>query len=170
MCGPPAIVAIATVASTAFQVTSQVRQGRFQKATADYNARVADNKAQEVRRASVEEENIKRRETAELLAKQRAQLGAANVELTSGSPLELQQDTVTLGEADALRIRSNFESRALSLGTGADLTRSQGGFAESAGTNLAIGSLFSGTASALGTGVADKWFTPNSAANQPLTL
>ena len=35
-------------------------------------------------------------------------------------------------------------------------------FAESAGRNAAVGTLLSGTASAL---VADKWFTPNSAAN-----
>ena len=169
MCDPATITAVAVVTGTAFSVTSQIRQGKYQKDIGKYNARVAENQAQEVRTAGVEAENTERRETAELLAKQRAQLGAANVDLESGSALSLQEDTVTLGEADALRIRSNFESQALSLETGAGLTRSQGDAALTAGGFGAAGTILSGTASFLDTGVADKWFTPNSEANQPLT-
>lgn len=165
MCDPVTLTAVATVASTAFAVTSQVRQGKFNKGVANYNARVAENEAEETRRASTEAENIQRRKTAELLSKQRAQLGAANVDLSSGSPLQLQEDTETLGEVDALRIRSNFESRAGALQTSAGLTRSQGQFSETAGISQGIGTLLGGTAATLKTGVADKWLTPNSAAN-----
>jgi hypothetical protein len=160
-------MAVMTVASTAFMAQSQIRQGKFRKGVAAYNARVSENEAQETRRAGVEAENIQRRETAELLARQRAQLGAAGVELTSGSPLQLQEETITLGEADALRIRSNFEARAGALETGAGLTRAQGAFAQQAGQTQAFGTILGGTAQALDTGVADKWFKPNSAANQP---
>ena len=168
MCDPVTITAVASVASTAFLVTSQIRQGKFKKGVAAYNARVSENEAQETRRAGVEAENIQRRETAELLSKQRAQLGAAGVELTSGSALELQESTVALGEADALRIRSNFEQRIGALGTEAELTRGQGAFAQTAGQTQALGTLLGGTATALDTGVADKWFKPNSSANQPV--
>jgi len=165
MCDPVTISAVAIVASTAIQAQAQTKQGQYRKGVADYNARVDENEAQNVRRVGGENENIKRQKTAELLSKQRAQLGASGVDLSSGSALQLQQDTVALGEADALRIRKNFESRAQSLETGAGLTRSQGDFAKSAGQNAAIGTILGGAGSFLDTGVADKWFDSNSAAN-----
>jgi hypothetical protein len=164
MCSPTAVIAVTTLVSTAMTATAQKRQGEFQKGVSRYNARVAENQAQDVRRAGVEEENIQRRRTAELLSKQRAQLGAAGVELGTGSALQLQEDTVTLGEADALRIRSNVEGQVGALQTGAALTRQTGEFAEQAGRAQAAGTILGGTAAALDTGVSDKWFTPNSAA------
>lgn len=164
MCEPTTIMAAVAVVSAAFSAQQQVKQGKFQKATAEYNTRVAENEAEETRNVGVERENIQRRKTAELLSKQRAQLGAGNIDLTSGSALQLQEETVALGEADALRIRSNFEARAGSLDRSAELTESQGEFAESAGQGAAVGSLLKGASTVLGTGVADKWFTPTSAA------
>lgn len=166
MCDPVTMTAVTTMASTAYSVVTQQRQGRFQEKTADYNARVAQNEAVKTREKGVEEENIQRRKTAELLSKQKAQLGAAGVELGSGSALQLQEQTETLGEVDALRIRSNFEDRALSLETGAELTEQQGEFAKTAAQTKSFGTLLSGTAATLDTGIADKWFTPSSSANQ----
>lgn len=165
MCEPTTIMAVMTVASTAVQMQAQRQEGRYKRGVAEYNARVAENEAQETRAAGVEAENIQRRKTALLLSKQRAQLGAAGVELGTGSALQLQEDTVTLGEADALRIRSNFEAKVGSLETGAALTRSQGAFAESIGKARAAGTLLSGAGKVIDTGVADKWFKPDSAAN-----
>ena len=100
-----------------------------------------------------------------MLSKQRAQLGAANIDLSSGSALQLQEETVALGEADALRIRSNFSNQAGSLDRSAELTAAKGEFAESAGKSASFGTLLQGASTVLGTGVADKWFTPTSAAN-----
>lgn len=172
MCEPTTIMAVTAVVGAAFTANQQVKQGKFQKATSEYNSRVAENEAEETRNAGVEQENIQRRKTAELLSKQRAQLGAGNIDLTSGSALQLQEETVALGEADALRIRSNFQDRADALDTGAALTRSEGDFAESAGKGNAAGTILGGVSSAAGasaigaggSGVADKWFTPQSAA------
>jgi len=160
---------ITTVVSAGYQANQQRQQGKFRKGVADYNARVAENEAEQTRNVGVERENLQRRKTAELLSKQRAQLGASGVELTSGSALQLQEDTQTLGEADALRIRSNFEGRAGALDTGAALTTQQGEFEESAGNSAAVGTLLAGAGKALGSGVADKWFTPSSAATQGVT-
>ena len=170
MCDPVTLSAVASITGAVAAGYQQVQQGRFQQGVADYNARVAENEAEETRNAGVEEENKQRQKTAQLLSKQRAQLGASGVDLTSGSALQIQQDTQTLGEVDALRIRSNFENQATSLETGADLTRTEGANARSAGFGRAAGTLLSGAGTALGTGVADKWFTPASAAKQPLTL
>lgn len=166
MCEPTTIMAATAVVSGAFTAQQQRAQSKFQKSVANYNARVAENEAEETRAAGVERENIQRRRTAELISKQRAQLGAVNVDIDSGSALQLQEDAEILGEADALRIRSNFESRAESLDTSAAFTETQGEFAESAGRNTAVGTLLSTTANVLDTGVADKWFTQKSAANQ----
>ena len=170
MCEPSTIMAVVAVASAAFSARTQVKQGKYQKGVAEYNARVAENEAEETRRIGVEEENIQRQRTAELLSRQRAQLGAAGVELGTGSALQLQESTITLGEADALRIRSGVESRIGALGTSAELTGQQGEFAQQAGQSEAVGTLLGGTATALDTGVADKWFKPDSAANQQSTL
>lgn len=168
MCGmvPLMVASLAlTAVSTGYTMQQQREQGKYQKGVADYNARVSENEAQETINAGTERENIHRRKTAELLSKQRAQLGAANVDLSSGSALQLQQDTVTLGEADALRIRSNFDKRSDALNTRATLTRSDGEFAESAGKSAAVGTLLSGASKMIDTGVSAKWFTPDSAAN-----
>ena len=164
MCNPAAVVIAVTVAAAAFSADQQVKQGKFQEDVADYNARVAENEAEATRNAGVEAENAQRRKTAQLLAKQRAQLGAANVDLSSGSPLQIQQDTELFGEVDALRVRSNFEGRADALNTSADLTESQGEFAAAAGKGAATGTLLQGAASATGTAVDAKWFTSESAA------
>lgn len=164
MCEPTTIMAAVAVVSAAFTADQQIKQGKYQKSVAEYNAAVAENEAEETRNAGVEQENIHRRKVAELMSKQRAQLGAANIDLSTGSALDLQEQTQAMGEADALRIRSNFEQRAQALETGADLTQSQGEFAEQAGRGAATGTLLQGASTVLGTGVADKWFTPESAA------
>ena len=166
MCSPQLFVAGIQLAQMGVNMVSKKREGRYNRGVAAYNARVAENQAQEVRNIGIEEENLQRLKTAQLLSKQRAQLGASGVEIGSGSALQLQEDTATLGEADALRIRSNVESQALALETGAGLTRRRGEFAQDISESQAFGTLLGGTADILDTGVADKWFKPNSAANQ----
>ena len=85
MCEPATIMATVAVVSGAFTARQQIQQGKFQKGVSEYNARVAENQAEETRAAGVEQENIQRRRTAELISKQRAQLGAANVDIGAGS-------------------------------------------------------------------------------------
>lgn len=148
MCSVGAVQIGVTIASAVAAGYAQKKQGEHENEIAKYNARVAENEAEKVRIKGVEEENIQRQKTAQLLAKQRAQLGAASVDLTSGTPLDIQEDTVLLGEVDALRVRSNFGQEAESLEQQAELTRSRGKFAERSGRR-AFAPL----------GVADKWFS-----------
>ena len=164
MCEPTMVAGGALLVSSMFTAQQQRAQGEFQKGVAEYNARVAENEAQQIRNKGVEEENIQRRKTAELLSKQRAQLAARNVDLTTGSALQLQEETEELGEVDALRIRSNTDDQVQAALSQADLTRTEGQFAKEASRGRAVGTLLSGAADALGTGVADKWFTSTSSA------
>lgn len=163
MCDPATITATVAVVSMAYNMQTQEAQAEYEAGVSNYKARVAENDAQRIRNKSVEEENIKRGQTAQLLSKQRAQIGAANIELGSGTALQLQEETLTLGEADALRIRSGYEEQAQALETQAKLLkrdkpttmsdRLKGGLKK-------YGSVLSpayGTA-VYGANLADKWY------------
>ena len=164
MCEPATIMAATAVVSAAFSAQQSVQQGKYQAGVAEYNAAVATNEAQEVQNQSVEAENDQRRATAELLSKQRAQLGASNVDLSSGSALQLQEDTQTLGDVDALRIRSNYDYQVDALNQEASFQSESASAAKSTGYTSAFGTLLGSAASVAGSGVADKWFTSSSAA------
>ena len=170
MCNPAAaavavkyIAAAAAVASTVVSVAQSRQQTKDAKATAAYNSRVDENEAQDTRNQANEAENAQRLKTVRLLSKQRAQLGAANIDLSSGSALQLQEDTISLGEADALRIRKTGDSRFSSATQRSLLETAKGDLAETQGRFNIAGSLLSGTSAVLDTGVADKWFTEDSA-------
>jgi len=165
MCDPVTIAVVATTASTAFSVVNTMQQTREKKAAAAYNTRVAENEAQTIRNQATEAENAQRLKTQRLLSKQRAQLGAAGVDLGSGSALQLQEDTLTLGEADALRIRRTGDSRFDASMREGELETAKGSLAETQGMFDIGGSLLSGTGNILESGVADKWFTEDSAIN-----
>jgi hypothetical protein len=158
-----AAVAVAAV-GTAVTIDQQKAQGKYQKQVAEYNARVAENAAKDAARAGAEEENAQRLKTAQLLSRQRAQLGAGNIDLTSGSALQLQEDTVILGEVDALRIRSNFEKHADALNTGAALTRFGGDFARAASRQAATGTLLQGVSKTASTAIGSGVFSSSSSA------
>lgn len=153
------------VASLVFSAYSSNEQGKAAKSVARFNAREAENESIRTRNKGAEEEVKHRRKVAELQSRQRAQLGAANVDLRSGSALDIQEDAQLLGEVDALRIRSNFGDRSSSLDRGADLTTTEGEIAQRAGQTQAVGSLLSAAATGVqASGVSSKWYDPNSSA------
>lgn len=168
MCEPVTIALALSATATVAQGFAAKQKGKFDFGVAKFNARQLENEATQTRNVGVEEENRKRRQTAELLSRQRVQLAAQGVELGSGSAEQIQQNTVDLGEVDALRVRSNFERQADSLEDQAGLTLAQGKAAKSAGNRafltsiVAAGGSFLG--SAQGTKFASKWFGKNSAA------
>lgn len=154
-----------TAASTVMQGMAAKQQGKYEQGVEEYNARLAENEAQKERNRATEAENVQRRKTAELVSKQRAQLAAQGVELGSGSALSLVEDTETLGEMDALRIRESGEDAFQAKQSEASLRRHKGAAAAQAGQNAFTGSLITAGAGVIGHGVSNKWFTPKSAAN-----
>ena len=168
MCNP-AMLGIGITGGTAILGAQQQQQeAQYNKGIAEYNARVQENEAQKIREAGVEAENAQRQRTAQFLGTQRAQLASRGIELTSGTPLQLQEDTVALGEMDALRIRSNFEDQAEAEETRARLTRAGGTLAQEAGQAGARATLLQGAGQIAG--VASKWYTPSSTAAQGPTV
>lgn len=160
MCSPTLVAAVSAV-STVMQGYAAKQQGEYSNKVAQYNARNQENEAIQTRNKAVEAENIQRQRTAQLISKQRAQLGAANVDLSTGSAAGLIEDTATLGEADALRIKSNYSLQATSMDQQAGLTRADGAAKQAAGSAAFTSSILSA-----GAGFADKWFKPDSVATQ----
>ena len=160
MCEPVTIAIAIAAAGTVMQGYAAKQQGEFENDVSKYNERQLQNEATRTRNKGTEEEIIQRDKTAQLTSLQRAQLGASGVGVDSGSALTLQQDAELIGEADALRIRSNFSDAAQSLDDQADITRSQGKAALQGGQKAFAGSLLSA-----GGSVAGQWYTPASAAS-----
>tara|TARA_R110000850_G_scaffold91270_4_gene193839 strand:+ start:1250 stop:1801 length:552 start_codon:yes stop_codon:yes gene_type:complete len=158
MCEPMTIAVAVAAAGTVMQGYAAQQQGSFENDVSKYNARQQDNEATRTRNKGTEEEMKLREKTAQLTSTQRAQLGASGVEVDSGSALLLQEDAELLGEADALRIRSNYGDAADSLEAQSDITRSQGKAALQGGQNAFRSSLLKA-----GGSVAAAWYTPASA-------
>lgn len=164
MCDPITVAVTMQTVSTVAKGYQAKQQGKYENKIAKYNARQEENEATQLRNKGVEEENIVRQKTAQLVAKQRAQIGAAGVELETGSALDIQESESILGEVDAMRVRKSFTQKAESMEEGAKLTLAQGEAAEKMGKQAFTASLLSATAGVMSSGVADKWFTPESEA------
>jgi len=161
MCTPMAAVA-------GLQVFSQFQQTRAAAATARYNARVAENDAQRARAAGAAKEMDIREQTSQLISRQRAQLGAAGVEIDAGSAAGLQASTELRGEVDALRVRAGADQQVEALTSEAGLLRSRASSLNQAATVGLLGGAASiGYGQSLQSGgraagrpriYADKWY------------
>lgn len=82
-------------------------QAQSQKQQADYNANIASLQAKDaVNRGNIDTER-QRVKAQQVLAAQRAAMGASGVETESGSFASVLLDTATTGEQDAQTIRTN---------------------------------------------------------------
>jgi len=173
MCNPAFIGMAVQGGNLLMQGMSGAASKKQQAATDRYNARILENDAERIRTTATEEENIQRLKTAQLLGTQRAQLGAAGVQLGTGSALQLQEDTVSLGEADALRIRTRGTEEVEALSTQAGYLKERADILEEPGILGKIsektrdlsgvsGIMLGATVGDPIAGVSAKWFTEES--------
>ena len=154
------LITALTIGSTLMGGAGAIEQGQAQAASSRYSAQVADLNARMADRAAKDalergklEEQKQRQKTAQLIGTQTAAMAANGLDLTFGSPLDTLVDTATLGELDALTIRSNAyrEERDISqqganyrgqAGVDRDAASSAltGGYLNAAGTLLGGGS------------------------------
>lgn len=154
MCDAGSIISLALAAYSANETR---QQGQRAEKIAEVNARNVENDAVNVRNKGVEEENAHRLKVARLLAKQKAQFGAGGVSTDSGSASLILQDTKELGDADALRIRSNYIDKADSMDVSAGYARIQGEAARLNANSQATATLINGSEPGIAS-VADKWY------------
>lgn len=167
----PAIAMVASLAGTAMSAVGQMQAGKAQSAAAKHeqlvannNAIIANRMADDARKRGDVEEEDHRRKTAALQARQVTVMAANNLDVTSGSPLDVLGDTATLGELDALTIRANARREALGHQAQAMNFEAQGqaaglkaSAAKTAGTIGALGTIAGG----IGT-VAGQWYNMKS--------
>ncbi len=125
--------------------------GRYSAAVSEMNATLADRRAKDaIERGQIAEQR-KRQEVAGIVGKQTAAMAANGVDLSFGSPLDTLIDTATMGEIDALTIRTNanreaydYRVQAVNGRANAALQRSQADAAEVGGYLKAGGTILGG--------------------------
>lgn len=96
---------VANIASTGLQIAGSMAQAKATSQAANHNAKVAEMDAMASVRESQQRELFIRRRSQEELAKQKTNLAANNMDVSTGSPLTVLQNTLTLAEQDILAER-----------------------------------------------------------------
>lgn len=151
----------ATALSTGIGVASSIQQSKAQQAQAEYqadvareNQKLAEQQASAQRREGYENMIAKRQETAKLIGRQRAAAGASGATVDVGSNVDLQADTASQGEIDAINLYNqgldkgyNSEIQAWNYGSQASAYDSQASNSASSGWMNAAGTALGGIAS-----------------------
>lgn len=105
----------------AYEKSSLERTGyEFQSQVAKRNEGIARQQASDALTRGANTENVVRHRTAKLKGAQVADLAARNLDLGSGSALEILTSTDYMGEVDALKARDNANKEAWGYGVQAD--------------------------------------------------
>lgn len=99
-------------ASTAIQATGQIKAGNAAKRIGEFNARVAEAQAEDALERGALDEQRFRQGVRVLIGSQRVGFAGQNVDVGSGSAVDVQADAAFLGELDALTIRNNAAREA----------------------------------------------------------
>lgn len=118
MCNPVAFQVVALViaaAGTAYQVDASNKATDAANEQAAENAKAADAQAKNVEQAGYVQEDRIRQRTRQMLASQRTGFAANNVDMSTGTPMDILGDTAVMGEQDALTVRANAAREAWGL-------------------------------------------------------
>lgn len=102
-----AISGVGSIASSYSQSQAISEQGKYESRQLRSNAEIAKLQAQDAIRRGEKEEQDHRKQVRKLISRQRAIMGAQGLDLESGTALQLQEETASLGALDALTIRNN---------------------------------------------------------------
>lgn len=163
--------AVAGIASGIVGGVSAYQQGKAQQAQAEYqakvaedNAKIAQQNASNARQEGIEESRMQRMKTIQAVSSQQATMAANGLDITQGTPLDVIEDTATMGELDALTTQYNaetkaqaYEQQANNFSNQANLDRIAGRNAMQAGKMNALSSGLN-TVSSLGKSVSSYWW------------
>lgn len=165
MCVDP--VTMLMIGSTALGAAGTMQQANAAAASATYNAKVADmnaklsdQQAREADAAGKVQEQQQRMKTAQLMGKQQAAMAANGVDLKFGSPLDTLVDTATMGELDALTIRTNTAGQVRDIRQQGENMRGQAGMYRAEASSARTGGFLGAVGTVLGGG-AKAWSNYN---------
>jgi hypothetical protein len=123
----------------------------------DYNANVAELQAEDaILRGELDEQRF-RSLVRGAVGSQRAGMAAQGVDVNHGSAVDVQADAATLGELDALTIKTNarreawgYEVQGENFKRGAEVTRKGGEYAAEAGRSAQTASRFNAAGTIVG--------------------
>lgn len=152
-----AVGVVVSLLSTVVGVMGQMQAANAAAAQAEYQARIQKNNAiiagrmaEDSRKRGAEAEAQQRMKTSALIGRQRAVFGARNLDMGSGSPLDILGDTAMLGELDALTTRNNYEREAIGFEAQSSNFTAQANLSKMESDNLKQSGLFNAFATALG--------------------
>lgn len=106
------------------------RQGEFEAQALEYNASIADMQAADALEIGEDQQQLHMLEVRRLIGEQRTTLAGSGVDISSGTALDIQEDSAFLGEIDRQMIASNaareawgFKAQAGDIRNRARLTR-----------------------------------------------
>jgi len=135
--------------SAALMAVGAIRQGQAAAASADYNAKVAQQNSQiagDQGNAAVE---AQQRDAQRRMGAAVAAYGASGVQLSDGSPMDVLEESARNSALDAATLKYNYKLRGMGFDNQASLYSAQSGFASTAGYLNAGATLASGTAQAI---------------------
>ncbi len=138
----PQAAGILSLIGTGVSAASAYQQGQNAKALARNNAILGNEQSDEALKTGVIAQNNYRRQLNQFLGRQRATIAANNVQ-NAGSPLALQEDTASLGEADIANIRNQAALDAWGYKVGASQSIARGNAAASTANANALGDVLS---------------------------
>jgi hypothetical protein len=147
MCEP--LTAI-TLITAAIGTASAVDQGERESAINKANVRMADQQAEDAQRRGGIEEERQLAKMRQIRAQQAAILGASNVDVTTGTPALVLDQTTTMGSQDAITIRSNAAREAFGYSMESANYSARADNARVAGTYNGLSTLLAGSARAYG--------------------
>lgn len=137
---------------------SAQRASEDQADLADYNAAVAEIQAADAVTRGADEEARFRSKVRGVIGSQRAGFAAGNIDVGFGSAVDVQADAATLGELDALTIRTNaareawgYQVSAVDLKARGRILRKEGAAQAESGRVMQRASRYEGVGSVLGT-------------------
>ena len=136
--------AVAVVAGTGLAAYGQYEAGQQAKATANYNAKLAENEAKAKEQQAHVESQQMQKQKERLIASQRAGFAKGGAVITEGTPLLLMAEQAGEAELDILQNQRNRAMEATALKSEASLQKYQGKQAARAANIGAIGTVIGG--------------------------
>lgn len=134
-------------------------QAAFQKQQYDTNATLADMQSQDAINRGDKQAQLIKTKTSQMISSQRAAMGAQGVEVNSGSNMQIQEDTASIGALDALTAKNNAWREAWGYKMQASQYRGAGAMASLAADNESRNTLLTGGMQMLGYGLKSAYYT-----------
>lgn len=150
MCtGLEAAAIVSAIASTA-SAAGAIDQGQREAQIARANASMAEQQAEDANRRGGIEEEKQLAKVRQIRAQQAAIMGASNLDITTGTPAAVLDQTTTMGTDDAITIRTNAAREAFGYSMESSNYRARAGMATASANAGAFSTLLAGGARAYG--------------------